>query len=493
MFEFPKDDLDTPSKPAALVGGYWIEVYEGKDQIQDLVYSRNTLWQQARDEWNEVYRTKSRLLIDPVSLKNWMYMPLMKSKGTTTKNNYGGGKSYGDSEYQYGVSVGYAWDLPASITSVSQIYNRISDPSVSLIETIDFYIDRDLGKIIFKTDPFSNPNFAVLTVNNQDGTTDIQLAMWAFRPKIDKRSIQLIYGEPIGVDGNSTPEYKEYVNDIYDSVILGMSAGKLGHMLGAALNLPVAVENEKVERIHNSDRKVIITDKRVYFMPNTATATVSVDDTVVYGQSLSDALVITELKRNCDIFNIKAINLTKGFISNDFMYDLGFINDYVIPTVTETSNGKTDFRFYIGGHPLDVDKFWELVNKNGLLMGKTLAEGLDKRVEKVGQPPKESLPTSINPLRFLVDEMIPGGFTLISIKVESLPFSLPRIEIIPDLVSLGNGVFFIFEAPLAIDSSFDVQSVSASQYTGAETLEEYIDSSLLNNAVTLKSISSSCE
>ena len=493
MFEFPKDDLDIPGKPASLVGGYWIEVYEGKDQIQDLVYSRNTLWQQARDGWNEVYRTKSRLIIDPVSLKNWIYMPIIKSKGATTKNSYGGGRAYGASEYQYGVSVGYAWDLPASVTSVSQIYNRVSYPSASLIETIDFYIDKDAGKIVFKTDPFSNSNFAVSSINNQDGTTDTQLAMWAFRPKIDKRSIQLIYGEPIGVDGKSTPEYKEYINDIYDSIILGMSSGKLGHMLGAALELPVAVENEKVERIHNSDRKVIITNKRVYFMPRSATATVSVDDAVVYGQSLSDGLVITELKRNCDISNIKAINLTKGFISNDFMYDLGFVNNYVTPTVTEVENGKTEFKFYIGGHPLDVDKFWELVNKNGISMGKTLAEGLDKRIEKIGQPAKESLPNSINPLRFLVDEMVPGGLTLISINVESLPFSLPRMEIIPDLVSLGNGVFFIFEAPLAIDSSFDVQSVSASQYTGAETLEEYIDPSLLNNAVTLKTISSSCE
>ena len=493
MFQFPKDDLDTPSKSTALVGGYWIEVYEGKDQIQDLVYSRNTLWQQARDEWEEVYRTKSRLLIDPVSSKNWLYFPLMKSEGSTTKNNYGGGKSYGASEYQYGVSVGYAWDLPAGVTSVSQIYNRISDPSTGLIETIDFYIDHELNKIIFNLDPFTNPNFAAATVNNQDGTTDTQLALLAFRPKIDKRSIQLIYGEPIGIDGRSTPEYKDYVNDIYDSMVLGMSSGKLGHMLGSALELPVATESEKIERIHTTIRKVIITDKNVYFLPEEANATVSVDDDVIYGQSLSDALVITELKRNCNIYGIRAINLTKGFISNDFMYDLGFVNDFVVPTITELDSGYTGFRFYIGGHPLDVDRFWEIVDSNGIAMERTLAEGLDKRVEKVGQPTKESLPTSINPLRFLIDEMIPGGFTLVSIKVEALPASLPRLAIIPDLVSVGNGIFFIFEAPLAIDSSFDVQSISEDQYTAAETLEGYIASDLLNNAVTLKSISSSCE
>ena len=133
MFKFPKDDLDTPDKAKALIGGYWSEVYDGKDQIQDLVYARNTLWQQARDEWEDAYRAKSRLLITPVTSKNWLYFPIMKSKGSSTKNNYGGGRHYGESEYQYGVSVGYSWDLPEGVVSVSQIYNRISDPSSSLI------------------------------------------------------------------------------------------------------------------------------------------------------------------------------------------------------------------------------------------------------------------------------------------------------------------------------------------------------------------------
>ena len=493
MFKFPKDDLDTPDKAKALIGGYWSEVYDSKDQIQDLVYARNTLWQQARDEWEDAYRAKSRLLITPVTSKNWLYFPIMKSEGSSTKNNYGGGRHYGESEYQYGVSVGYSWDLPEGVVSVSQIYNRISDPSSSLIETLDFYIDDKLNKIVFNQDPFSNSTFAVSNVNNLDGTFDKQLAMWAFNPKIDKRSIQLIYGTPIGADGKSTEDYKKYVNGIYDSMILGMSSGKLGSMLGAALSLPTAVGNEQVERVHGTSRKVIVTDKMVYFVPNKATSSVVIGDKVTQGQSLSDALVITELKRNCDISDIRAVNLTKGFIGNDFMYDMGFVNDYVIPTVTSAANGSTDFRFYIGGHPLDVERFWEMVNERGEAMGRTIAEGLDKRVDKVGQPEKESLPGYINPLRFLVDEMMPGGFTLVSIKVEAISDGLPNLTMIPALVPLGSGIFFIFEAPLAIDSLFDVQSNSEDKYTAMETVEGYIDSDLLNSAVTLKSVSSSCE
>lgn len=492
MFQFPKDDLDTPSKAGSLVGGYWIEVYEGKDQITDLVTSRNTLWQQARDSWEEVYRTKSRHLIDPLSRKNWLYFTILKSKGTTLKNNYGGGRSYGDSTFVYGKSIGFVWDLPEGVSEVSQIYNRISDPSLSYVEGLDFHIDKKLKKIVFNEDPFEKEGFAKTVVNNRDGTSDIQVSMWMFNPKIDKGSIQAIYGEPLGVIGPSTLGYKNFINDIYDSMLQGMSAGKLGHMLGAALDLPVAEGEEVVELVHTSVRKVIVTNKNVYFVPSAANPVVSLDDKTIPGQSLSDALSINELKRNCDISNISAINLSKGFISNKFMYDLGFVNKNVELYVKEVIDGKTEASFYVGGHPLDVESFWELVNLNSEAYGKTLAEGLDKRVEKVGQPVKQDLPAYINPLRFLVDEMIPGGFTLVTIKVEPITSELPRLSLIPELISLGNGIFFIFEAPLAIDSQFDVQSTSEDQYTAAETIEGYDTDSFLNSVVTIRSISSSC-
>jgi hypothetical protein len=492
MFKFPKDDLDVPSKTTSLVGGYWNEVYEGKDEVSDLVSSRNTLWQQVRDYWEEVYRTKSRQLIDPLSTKSWQHFPILKSEGTSTKDNYGGSRRYGDSAFSYGKSVGYAWDLPQGVVSVSQIYNRVTDPSLSLIEGVDFVIDRKLNKIVFNADPFLNDSLPKLTVNSKDGTSDVQLSLWMFRPKIDRRSIQDIYGIPVGVDGESNNAYKAFINNVYDSIITGMSSGRLGYILGNSLGLPVSIGSEIVQRVHGSVRKVIITDKNVYFVPLTASATVSVDDKVIEGQSLTDALVIKELIRNSDISSINALNLTKGFISNDFMYDLGFVNKNVNLQVYESEGQKTEVRFYVGGHPLDTDMFWEIVNSNSVIYGKTLAEGLDKRVEKVGQPSKVDLPSQINPLRFLVDEMIPGGFTLVTIRVESITPNLPRLSLIPDLVTLGNGVFFIFEAPLAIDSSFNVQSSSEDQYIAAETFEGFDAVYFLNSVTSIKSISSSC-
>ena len=51
MFKYPKTYLDKAEDVRALAGSYWIEVYEGKDQVEDLVDARNTLWQASFSTW----------------------------------------------------------------------------------------------------------------------------------------------------------------------------------------------------------------------------------------------------------------------------------------------------------------------------------------------------------------------------------------------------------------------------------------------------------
>lgn len=491
MLEYPKTYLDRAENVRALTGSYWIEVYEGRDQIQDLVDARNTLWKDSLRTWQEAENSKSRFSINPFKIKTWSYFPILKSKGVSVEGSFGGLGAYGGSSLIYGQTQGAAWDLPPGLAGVSQIYNRISGPSASLYEGLDFKLDQESGKIIFKSNPFSDSRFAVKDILSPSGDRDTELALWLHNAKFDTKSIQQIYGLPVGVDGISGEDYKGLVNNVYDSLILGMSLGRMAGILGHSLQTPVSKDNEIVERIHNSGRKVIITDKNVYFMSPKSSATVSIGDPVLAGTSLSTGLKIQELRNGSDITGINAITLGGGLISNQFTYDLSFVNK-TVPTKVVTRNNLTELTFEVGGHPFDVDHFWETVHRNGVAQGKTIAQGLDRRAVKVGEPAPESLPDSINPLRFLVDEVIPGGITLITVKADEVSRKIPRLDIIPDLVSLGNGVFFIFEAPLAMDSYFDVQSAGADKYTGVETVQEYVPLSLLGSAVTVKSISSQC-
>lgn len=493
MFEYPKTYLDRAEDIRALAGSYWLEVYEGKDQVEDLVDARNTLWQASLLTWQEAEKSKSRFAISPFKIRTWSYFSILSSQGTSVEGVFGGGGAY---EYDgrglaYGQTTGASWPLMEGLASVNQIYNRTSSPSASLYGGLDFSIDPVANKIIFKTNPFLDNRFATKQVVNASGDYDTELALWLHNARFDLKSIQQIYGLPIGVDGASGEDYKQLINNIYDCLILGMSAGRLASILGHSLQTPVAKTNEVVESIYNFDRKVIITDKNVYFLSPKSSASVSVGESVIAGTSLSTGLKIQELRNGSSIAGIDAITLGKGLTSNQFTHDLTFTNS-VIPTQVTTKEGITELRFEVGGHPFDVDHFWELVHENGKTQGKTIAQGLDLRATKVGEPTVESLPTSINPLQFLINEIIPGGITLVTIRADQVAKKIPRLDIVPDLVALGNGVFFIFEAPLAMDSSFNVQSVNAGKYTGAETVEEHISLALLNSAVTIKSISSQC-
>lgn len=490
MFTYPKTDLDKSETVRSLLGGYWNEIYEGKNQVTDIVDARTGLWKDSLEAWEEAERSKNRFTISPVKTKSWIYFRLLKSKGVATQSSFGGGGSYGGSSINFGTTSGPAWYLPDGVKGVSQIYNRISSPSASFFEGVDYSINTLTGQIVFNKDPFVNPKFAVRDIT-LGGFNDQEMALWLYRPKVDQRSVQQIFGLPVGLDGESDEYYRGLVNSVYDSLILGMSKGRMAHLFGYALQSPVCGKDEIVERVHESVRKVVITDKTVYQLPHKSSPAVQLGDKLIAGTPISDAISIRELRRGSSLEGITALSVTKGIISNSFTYDLSFTNES-LPTTVRKINGVTDFRFKVGGHPFDVDHFWDEVHLRGLAKEKTLAHGLDQRSEKVGEPDAESLPKSINPLRFLVDEILPGGLTVVTIKVDGIGSKFTRLDIVPDLLALGNGVFFIFEAPLAIDSAFDVQSSNENGYTGAEPLEGYDAFDLINSVVTIKSISSQC-
>ena len=173
-----------------------------------MVDARTTLWKDAMSVWKEAELSKSRLNISPFKTKSWIYFPILKSEGIANRGFYEGGAEYGSSVITYGEAVGFSWKLPAGVASVSQIYNRVSYPSASLFEGIDFSLNTATNRLVFSFDPFLNINFATRDKLNSKGVQDRELAMWLYLPKIDQKSVQQIYGLPIGVDGQSGEAYK---------------------------------------------------------------------------------------------------------------------------------------------------------------------------------------------------------------------------------------------------------------------------------------------
>ena len=130
-------------------------LFRSRDQVADVADARITLWKDVLETWDEAERSKSRLSISPLKIKSWVYFPILKSKGVATESSYNGGGRFGDPSINFGANKGLAWELPYGIKSVSQIYNRISSPSASMFEGIDYKINALTNQILFTRDPFT--------------------------------------------------------------------------------------------------------------------------------------------------------------------------------------------------------------------------------------------------------------------------------------------------------------------------------------------------
>jgi hypothetical protein len=186
------------------------------------------------------------------------------------------------------------------------------------------------------------------------------------------------------------------------------------------LGVPVVVEPaETVELIQKDNNYLVIaTDKSVYKFNKEATATVSVGDTVYAGDWLVDTVQIYELNTGT-VPDVLSVSAGLGFLPGGFSDGIGFSNKDV-PLVVETVDGKTKVSFELGGLPTDVELFWELTHQRGLASGKTLANYLDVRENPTDEPGAASLPATVNPLQFLVENVLRYNAFVVKIKVSAI-------------------------------------------------------------------------
>jgi hypothetical protein len=140
-----------------------------------------------------------------------------------------------------------------------------------------------------------------------------------------------------------------------------------------------------------------------------------VGDSVQQGDSLTEALQIFEFHRGVVPEDLLALTLGRDFLGDAYHEGLTFENKTFDTTVT-VDNGLTRVEFPIGGWPSDVAKFWETLHQNGVASGQTFADLLDQRPTPVGHAPTGAVPTKINPLKFLAENVLRSNAFLVLLK-----------------------------------------------------------------------------
>lgn len=434
-FIFPKDDLDRSQALLRLLGSFWNRIWGGDEAggaqlITTYIDGLQKLEQQTRTDLQEAQDAVSRLDLPVFHQEHWHLLTLVESELNDEQTSlplYGAGHEYEPAGIQYGVPVSqtlYHWPAPSNLVEAPLILNRITSASLVLHDGVDYELNGSRNLISFRENPFDNPLVPKRDIFSGTVATDREAALWVFSGKFDYEYVYRQFAYILQLRLASSDFFKDFVNAILDSLVRGTSSREVDLAFSAITGTPITLETEEtIETVVNDgDNLVIVSDLTVYRFPKNATSLVAVGDTVKAGEPLVDTFQVFEFNKGKVPDELAAITTGRGFITEGFMSDITWENQDVQIEASTDENGRTRIEWEIGGFPGDTEEFWDRVHKAGTAAGTTsLAQLLDPRISKTGEPPASAFNNvTINPLRFLIENVLRNNAFLVKIRASSL-------------------------------------------------------------------------
>ena len=427
-YRYPQNDLDEPEVLLDLLGSFWATTYQGNGLVRDLVATTGQMAQQTYQHLLELVSCISRFQVPLYHQDNWYALTVSESSVNTDLSLRAQYVTPATHSYTSGNPINYGQILPRSnfsvakpkdLQSVNLIFNRLTSPTVELCQGFDYWLTE--ATITFVNNPFANPLIAKRDILDETGAiVDRELVLWLYRGKWDWKTVYEQFGYVLRLQLKTSEGYKQFLNAIFDALAEGTSARAQQLALSAAFGVPLVIEaTETVETIVSDQHWLhIITNRHVYRFSLPAVAVVAVGDVVRAGDSLTDLFRIFELNRGTKLAptDVSAVTIGAGVLAAGYWGDLTFANKELPLVVAANIDGYTKVSWQLGGFPYDVEKFWTDVHTAGVAREQTLAMLLDVRETPVDQPIAASLPATINPLQFLVDNLLRNNAYLVKVR-----------------------------------------------------------------------------
>lgn len=447
---YPANDLNKGALLLQQLGTFWTNVFQEANILQ--AHMRSNAQEQAQTalDFYEAVACLSRFTVPIFHTDNWELLTILRSEvenvasiyqpddlvfgqqpGTRPDRPAGFVQTFG------GMDIPWVVQAPMPDTLVDApfvLQNLILYPSLVLVKGLDYEVNRERKLIRFKSDPFKNSLIAKREIFDEQGAkVDEEIGLWVYKAQYDLQYLQIQFAYALGLVLESTEGSKQLMNAFWNAHVAGgMSVSLLTLFLSALSGAPIVISpTETVEVIRTeADSKLVITDQYVYRFPLTANIIVTVGQVVHAGDRLSDAVEIVELAGNSPDYSIlPALSLSPSFLSGGYMAELSVKNHRVALEYLGTDqNNKAVVRFEVSGFPGDVEEFWNAVQLRGDLAGETLANLLDTRENPVGEPLPVNLPTMINPLEFVVSNLMHNNLFVIRIRQASFMPGSPGLS-----------------------------------------------------------------
>lgn len=566
-FTYPGSDFDRSRNMIAALGSFWSRLYEASDQVESYVTGTALLANQTYLNLLEVVAATSRYntplfhteYIAPVVLRR-----SEQNSALTATAQFDATTAQFDGSLFFDVPENtqlFSFPLPAKLVDVMQVFNRITFPTAVLVKNTDFVIDQNRRAIVFNKNPFEDPAFLKRPITDAP-EPDEEITLWAFRGQFDYDFVFEQFAYAVGLRLRTSQGYKDLTNAIISGLVEGgATAGVIDTAFAAMCGLPVSLEpKETVEVVEYDARGLIIaTDKNVYRFPETAVPRVTPEQVIHAGTQLVTAIEITEFfignaylpaaaapdaiccpapntalmtntweslttesaddllldpnTKQCNARKpLAALSLDSGFVAACFYDNLVFENR-ILPLEIDTAHtsGYTYIKFHIGGHPADVEQFFDEVHARGIAAATgadpchptrrkgTLAHLLDSRVNPEGEPTAQHLPSAINPLRFLVENVLRNNVFVVRILVSALgqnQLGMYNIRHLRQLLPPQTAMIVIFELDADTDmiNAENQLSEAVTTFRGMEPVTDAVPVSLVQDmGATARLISGTCQ
>lgn len=457
----------------------------------------------------------------------------------------------------------FSFPLPPSLADVTQLFNRITFPTGVLIKNSDFLIDVARGALIFAQDPFENPVFTKRPAPDNADDEELTLWGFCGKFDYNTVFNQFAYAVGIKLrTSQSYKELTNAVISglIEGGATAAILDAAIAAICGIPISIG---PTETIELVDNDARGLlIVTDKAVYRFSENAVPRVEVGQVINAGTQLvhgvdvheffvgntyardgassviccpppdnvlasnawevlsteaEEELLINPNDEQCQPVRrtIAALALDSGFLSSCFYGDLVFENR-VVPLEVDTAHplGYTYVKFRLGGYPADVEKFFDEVHARGIQAAEfrkaqpecapklkigTLAHLLDKRVNAQTEPAAAHLPKTINPLRFLVENVLRNNVFVVRISVSALGLNhlgLYNIRHLRQLLPPQTAMIVIFELAADKDNINPENAVfeAVARFTGIDPQKDDVPVSLVSDlGATARLVSGTCQ
>jgi len=386
---YPSNQFDNVSTLMPIIGSFWSDTYGGFKFNIDYLRGACLQEQQNINDLQECQDTIGRITCPVAHVDDWYKLVLCQDD--TEADN--------------------VFPLPKDVLDIPALTDAILFPNTVLTRDIDYTVDPVAHKITFAVNPFNNPN-----LNPQSR----QLTLWGMKVQRDRQYVFNHIGSVAGISGPSTQTYKNLANAYLDAISSATAWIDVINLISAMADIAVTrVNGEVVEEIFtDTSNLVIVTDQNVYKFVPTATAAVAIGDELMAGDPLTTGIVIHQPNRGEIPTWLTSLSIPANFFLDNLTGPLVWNNANTPLIVTENVSGFTKVEWALGGAPADITQFFNDLHARGVANGNTLANYMDMRPQpQPTQPSALALPKTINPLQFLMQNVLRANTLIVKLDV----------------------------------------------------------------------------